>query len=468
MSLKKPQHPLNAAVISIGVIFSWFALMSVLTAVLWHFAVDCAAFTVTLFFAGTLLLAGYALYALKLNSASQVRDRLKALSFLAFLPAILLIAALELWSGYVVSKAHFQRKRLNDYYYGELDDDKLCARLMAGEDPEKEPFKSGSADEIMKSGKVPEFRGVYSGDFATSFGDGGKVYLRMGRELLDRMKEAGEKRNSEEFADCAEKFAKVLNRASGCLRDPENAAVRLGTQFVQVFQEHVTIHFPATSELDRCVAALSWMKENFEPNTLSFITYDTQSVLTGFDKLLDDNSRVGKMVTSDLTPVWSDMDILAGRLFFSARRNRIVNDYSKCMELLNIYRGIASTFTTSVNRKVNAVTNRFDKLSKERRTIVLLYVPDIREQVRSIGKVQHLIENAALAGEIELHRRKNKTLPAKLEEFQTGRIMAFPNSHIDDSKYELVKGRFKDKSGKEYSGYALKDKTGIFVITDRK
>ena len=98
----------------------------------------------------------------------------------------------------------------------------------------------------------------------------------------------------------------------------------------------------------------------------------------------------------------------------------------------------------------------------------LAFVPDFRRAMMDAAWEQHRIDNACLACEIEVFRRVNKRMPKNFEEVQSSRLMTCPNGHIEGSKYTLLKGRFKDKSGREYAGYSLTVPTGSFVITDRK
>ena len=467
MKLKKTRYPLNMAVLSIGMVFCLFSLFSVLTAILWSIGLDCALWTLTGFAVPVILLLGYALYCLRCNAKSMVRDRLKIWSFVMFVPAVLIYVGLELFSGYMVNTANIKRKRLNELYQLSLDDEKLCARLLAGEDPTVEPYKSGSAKEIFKTGSVPQFKGVYSGDFMSSFGDGGKIYMRLGRYAADEMIKAAEKRDSAEFVRHTENMIRVLVKATKCLRDPENSAVVLGREFVDVLQKSVTANFPDREGLLTCNRALSFLRENFEANMFNYVIYDTQAVLSSYDALLKDPSRINRMVNSNLNPLWSDIDLFAARVFPAARRNRLAMDYGAAVDFLNVYRNMAANVFSPISNRIKSYSEQWNKLSSKRCKIALALIPDMRSNLYSIGEVQHKIETAHIAMETEYFRREKKHLPEKLDDIQNSRLMYVPNGHIDGTAYSIVKGKFKDKSGKEFSGYALSVPTGSFVITDK-
>lgn len=459
---------MNAAIIAVGGIFCLFSCFSVLTSVLWAYGIDCAKWSLAGFAVPVLLLAVYAVYCLRCNSKSMVRDRLNYWVLTAFAPALLIYIGLELFTGYQLNTANIKRKRLNEYYYQELDDEKLCSRLLTGADPAAEPYKSGTPEEILKSGKVPQFKGVYTGDLMSSFGDGGKVYLRLGKYTAQKMKKAAEKRDSAEFAEQTGNMVKILVRSAGCVRDPEKSALILGRELCEILQKYVTVHFPDKTGLDKSIEAVNYLRERFEAHLLGYVIYDTQSVLSAYDALLKDPGRISKMVNSDLAPIWSDIDIVAGKLFPAARRSRLVGDYAAAVDMLNVYRSVASTCSSSVTGRLKGISDKLVKLQSARCYVALALLSDMRPELQSAGAVQHLIENAQMAMEVELYRRERNSFPKTLDDIKSGRLMYIPNGHIDGSEYRIVKGKFKDSSGKEFAGYALTVPTGSFVITDHK
>ena len=94
-------------------------------------------------------------------------------------------------------------------------------------------------------------------------------------------------------------------------------------------------------------------------------------------------------------------------------------------------------------------------------------IPDIRPKLYSAGVVQHKIENAYLAIETELFRRNKKRLPDKIDELVNSRLMYGIEGHIDGKAYSIIKGRFKDKSGKSYPGYAVTSTGSSVVVIDK-
>jgi hypothetical protein len=468
MSLKKPQHPLNSAITSLGGVFCIYTIASVVTAILWSKAIDAALWCIIGFTVPSLLLVAYAAYCLRLNARSAVRDRFNYWSLAVFIPAVLVCVVLELFSGYTVNTANLRRKRLNELYLQQLDDEKLCTRLLTGVNAADEQYKNIDPAAIFKTGKVPMFKGVYSGDLASSFGDGGKLYLILGRYAANEMRKAAEKRDSEAFAANVKNMVRVMANAAACIRDPENSALILGREFHDILQSSVTAHFPDKNRLLNCLEALGYLRDVFESGIMSSTLYDTQSVLSRYDKLLKNSSRVNTMVNDDLTPVWSDIDIVAGKLFPLSRRSRLAFEYAAAVDLLNDYRGVVSSVSSSVDSRIKLLNGRFEKLKQNRHFSVLAMVPDIRSQLVKAGRVQHLIENAQMACEVEYYRRSNFRLPASLEDIKSSRMMFIPTGHLDGKDYSIVKGRFKDKDGKTYSGYSLSVPTGSFVITDKK
>lgn len=468
MSLKKLEHPLNAAVLLIGAISFVYAVSATATAVLWSKSINCASIVLPLFSIVTLSLAVLTLYFLRQNAKKAVRDRLNYWTLLSFIPAVLILALLELYSSYLLNTTNVSRNRLNEFYYKELNEELLCGRFMSGENPQAEPYLNGSAEEILKSGKVPRFRGVYSGDFSSSFSDGGKVYLKLGRYALDKLKDAAQRRNSKDFEKYAKLSSKIIYYAARGIRDPERAAIILAKEFTAILQDSVTTNFPETENFDNIVSSLNDLRERFEDAMLGNIIYDTQSTLNRYDALLSKPSSIGQVLDTELSPVWSDTDIIAGKLFPSARRLRLINDYTAAVGYLHICRSVGTSIYSAANSRLEVLNNKLDEMKKNRHFAALAFVPDFRRGMMDAAWEQHRIENACLAGEIEVFRRVNKRLPKNFEEVQSHRLMTFPNGHIEGSKYTLLKGRFKDKSGNEYAGYALTVPTGSFVITDRK
>ena len=468
MSLKKPDRPLNTAVTALGILAVFYSVTAAAVTVLWSQSVDCAVLCLTLFFAGAAVLLIYALYALRLNTRRPVRDRLNCWYLLTFVPAALVLIALELYGGYLLNTVNVRRDRLNDLYYKELDEEKLCTALMTGADPQDEFYQKSSPQEILKSGKVPKFRGVYSGDFATSFADGGKIYLKLGRYSLQQMKIAAEKRDSSAFLKYAKQSARIIVRAAGTLRDPEHAASILAKEFSSILQESLTATFPEGENFKQLLTLLGELRERYENGMLNNIIYDTQAALTRYDALLKKPSTIAKILKSDLSCVWSDADLLAGRLFPTVRRLRIIQDYADAVEYLHICRGVGASTYSVADKRIKALGNALNKMAEKRHFAAEAFAPDFRKHLSEAAWGQHLIENAMLACEVEHYRRENKRLPDKLTDVQSVRITAFPAGHIDGSEYKLIKGKFKDKSGKEYSGYAISVPTGSFVITDRK
>ena len=343
MSLKKPAHPLNCAVISLGILFFFYSCMASVVTMLWYLSIDCTAACIIIFFAGALALSGYALYSLRLNSKRAVRDRLNYWSLLSFVPAAIIISALELYGGYVLNTANVRRDRLNAFFFKELDDEKLCAAFMSGADPQSEPYLSGKPEDILKSGTIPKFRGIYSGDFASSFTDGGKVYLKLGRYTIRKMRESADKRDSENFIKYAGLSSKTICRAAAGVRDPERAAVILANEFISLLQESVTANFPDDKNFPALISSLYELREGFENGMVSNIIYDTQAAVTRYDALLRNCAGISKILNADMTPVWSDADIIAGRLFPTARRLRIIKDYAVGIDYLHVFRGAGSS-----------------------------------------------------------------------------------------------------------------------------
>ena len=468
MSLKKPEHPLNASVLSLGALFTFYAVMSAATAILWSFAVNCAAATVGVFFIGAVLLLAYALYCLRQNSKRAVRDRLNIFTLLAFIPAVLILVAVELYGGYLRNTVSVSRNRLYEYFYKELDEEKLCTEFMSGANPQEEPFLSGKAEDILKMKTVPKFRGVYSGDFASSFSDGGKVYLKLGRYAVSQLKEAAKKGDSAEFVKYGILNRKVIAAASRAIRDPERAAFILADEYAKALQECVTANFPDDRSFEQLTVALADTREGFANNITNNIIYDTQAALNRYDALIKNTSDISRILNADLEPVWSDADLIAGRLFPVARRLRLTQDYAAGMEYLHSLRAVGTSVYSAGSKRIEALSKKLDEIKKQRHFVSLAFAPDIRRHIAESAVAQHRIENAYLACEIELFRRQNKRMPKNFEELHSLRLTGFPDSIIDGSKYTLLKGRFNDKSGKEYSGYALNVPTGSFVITDRK
>ena len=222
MTLKNLKFPLNTAIAAVGMILFVYSICAVVLSCLWQNSADGSLFCVVFFAATALVLLVFAAVSLRENSKRIVRDRFKLLSIVPAAAAVLVIAGLELYNGYNLNTVNVKRKRLHELYYGELDEVKLCTNLLSGTDPAQEPYNSGSAEDILKGG-VPKFKGVYTGDLGNSFGDGGKIYLKLGTYAVEQMRKARAAKDSGAYIKAVELAVKI-NRNAAAAVNPRSGA----------------------------------------------------------------------------------------------------------------------------------------------------------------------------------------------------------------------------------------------------
>ena len=467
MIWKKTKQPLNAAIITIGFILLFYSICAAVLTGMWYNAVDGAVFCVTSFVVVAVLLLILAVLFLRENSKRPVRDRFKYWSLIPSAAAVIVIVCVELYNGYILNTADVKRKRLGEFFYGELDETKLCAALLSGKDPSSEPFASGKAADIIKSEGVPKFKSIYTGDLASSFGDGGNVYTKLGNHSIQLMRDAAAKRDSKAFVEASALSAKIIANAASVLKDPSGAALKLGNDYVQVLQESVTTTFPADSDFEKFLEKLNTLRETYSYSHHRDVVFYTFSILSRFDRLLKKGSAIGSVTDGKGMPLWSDFDLFSGNLFPTARRGRIIADYVQCVSALNVLRVASVSGTMTVKTRIESLNKLFDGFQKKKHFICLALIPDNRARFVMVGAVQRKLEGAHFACEVEFYRRTLKKLPAKLEDAASPRMMSIPVCHIDGSQYQLIKGRFKSASG-VHPGYALQTASGSFVIVDRR
>ena len=464
MSFKKPSHPLNTAIVMLSLAVCLHAVFTILLMALWICKVDCAALLTGVFLLLALLLIAYSAYALYCNTSSMCRDRFQLRSLTGLAVAGVLYAAAGLFNGYCINKINHAKERLEVHYYGILDDDKLCTEIMRGEDPADSKYTEKSPGEILKNG-IPKFRGVYTGSFLDSFGDGGKLYIMLGRYCIAEMKKAYDANDSKAFGTHAQNTAKIIQNASQALRDPEQSARIITAEYISALQECLTSRFPEGRDFEKVVRALAVLHSNFEHNQLKEIVYLTQSVLNRYRSVLDGKEPVSAVMTNQNQTAWSEADLFAAKIFYPAGRNRLINDYGAAIELLNTYRIMRSAGGSSLKDRIKILSARREKLKAARHNIALALIPDIRSALAAPGHAQSLINTAHLAVELELYRRDNGVLPAELSHIENPRLMSIPNGHIDGSAYKIIKGRFlNSRDKKEYAGYAVSVPGYFFAI----
>lgn len=466
MKLKNLKFPLNTAIAAVGMILFVYSICAVVLSCLWQNSADGSLFCVVFFAATALVLLVFAAVSLRENSKRTVRDRFKLLSIVPAAAAVLVIAGLELYNGYNLNTVNVKRKRLHELYYGELDEVKLCTNLLSGTDPAQEPYNSGSVEDILKGG-VPRFKGVYTGDLGNSFGDGGKIYLKLGTYAVEQMRKARAAKDSGAYIKAVELAVKINRNAAAAVNDPANSGVKLGRLFVLALQETVDTDFPADDDFEKLAEEVSSLRESFEYSSFGNVICFTSSILGNFDRLLADNSGIGKMLDRSGAPLWSERELFAGRLFPSARRSRLIKDYQECISAMNLLRGVTSSSTITVKKKIDYLISNAADLRKKKCFVTLALTPELNGRVFEVGAVQRMLEGAHLAIEVEAYRRRHKKMPQSLENVAGGRLLSLPVCHIDGAPYELVKGKFKSASG-VYSGYAVKTQAGSFVIVEKR
>ena len=440
MSLMKPAHPLKSALAALAAAALLYTVFTLLFAVIWKYGINISGILTALFLAAAAVLVFYSAVNFIRYFRSSEREKFSCRTLFLFLPAVLIYAGFELYTGYLSNTAEVNRDKLNKNCFKRLDETKLCEALLSGEDPENPVFhKTGAAE--MLNGRLPRFRGIYTGDLATSFGTGGKIYLRLGRQALAEMKNAAAKRDSAGYHTATVRFAKVLARAAAVLNDPECAAITLAGEFVRRLESDVSMSFPDDDTMYQMSSAVFECRENFESSIMEFTLYVLQGTLSRFDALKSSPGKIDGMLDPAAgNPVWSSSEIFAGSLFPAARRNRLANDYFVCINYLNNQRVSANSVFSTLNSRLEQMKKTNARCRELNARITSSIASDLSPLMTRAALAQTGIENALIALEVENYRRKNKRLPASLEDIQNNLLQSIPPCHADGSAWRLESG----------------------------
>ncbi|MBO5900127.1 MAG: hypothetical protein J6Q80_05265, partial [Lentisphaeria bacterium] len=335
--------------------------------------------------------------------------------------------------------------KLNNSCYKQLDETKLCEKLLTGEDPENEIYLKTAAAKLL-DGNIPKFRGIYTGDLATSFGSGGKVYLRLGRQAISEMKAAAMERSSEAYLAAVKRFSKVLVKSSAVSNDPDRSGEKLVNEFIDRIGQDLSMSFPDNDAMSKMGSMLFECRENFEPYVMDHVINVLQGTLTRFEGLKSSPGKIAGLVNPVTgKPVWSAGEIFAGCVFPAARRNRLVRDYSVCINLLNSQRAVATSAFSPLSRRLEQMKKSYSRCIELNAPITLAVYTDINRLMTTTAFAQTRVENALIAVEVENYRRRNGRMPADLEDIKNSLLQEIPPCHADGSKWNLESGVLSSK-----------------------
>lgn len=440
MSLMKPSRPLKSALSALAIAAFLYSVFTVLLAVIWKYNISISGILSIIFLAAAAVLIFYSAVNFIRHFKSSEREEFSCRVLLLFLPALLILVCLELYTGYQSNTADVNRDKLNNNCFKQLDETLLCEKLLSGEDPENEIYHKTKASELL-NGKLPRFRGIYTGDLATSFGTGGKVYLRLGNQALTEMKNAAAQRNSEAYLAAVTRFAKVLVRAATVPNDPECAATVLAGDFIRSLEREVSMSFPDDKTMSQMSSLLMECREKFESSIMDFSLYVLQGTLSRFDAIKSSPEKVYSMLNPATgNTVWSSSDIFAGSIFPAARRHRLVSDYAVCINYLNSQRASASSVFSNLSGRLAQMKKTNARCKELNANITLAIASDLTPLMIRAALAQTGIENALIAFEVENYRRKNRKMPSSLEDIQNNLLQSIPPCHADGSAWRLESG----------------------------
>lgn len=440
MSFVKPDRPLKSAVTALALTALLYALSAVIVTLVWIYDIKISAALAGVFLAAAALAGVYTVVNLIRHFRSSEREAFSYRLLLLFLPAVLIYAGLELYTGYLSNTADVNLNKLNNSCYKQLDENKLCERLLSGEDPESEFYTKTSAAKLL-DGSIPKFRGIYTGDLATSFGSGGKVYLRLGREAFSRMKVAAMGRDSEAYLAAVKSFAKVLVKAASVSNDPDRSGEKLVNEFIDRLEQDLSMSFPNDDAMGKIGSMLFECRENFEPYVMEHVINVLQGTLTKFEGLKSSPGKIAALVDPATgKPVWSAGEVFAGNIFPAARRNRLTRDYSVCIKLLNNQRAVAGSAFSTLSSRLEQMKKNLSRCAELNAPVTLALYTDIDGLMKTTALAQTRIENALIAVEVENYRRSKKRMPSELDDIKNGLLQEIPPCHADGSKWILESG----------------------------
>ena len=440
MSLAKPERPLKAAVAALAAAAFLYAVFTLLFMVVWRYGIGITGVLTSLFLALEAVLMIYAVWNIIRHAKSSEREKFSCRTLFLFLPAVLIYAGLCLYTGYLANTAEVNREKLNNNCYKQLDETKLCESLLSGEDPEDEKFTKSDAAKLL-DGKIPHFKGMYTGDLTSSFGTGGKVYLRLGKQALAEMKSAASRRDSAAYKNAAERFAKVLVRAAGVVNDPESTAVILAGEFVKRLESDLSMSFPDDQTMLDIASLLFECRERFESSVMNYTLYVLQGTLSRFDTLKASPGKIADILDPATgKPVFSDVENFAGVLFPAARRYRLIYDYTTCINFLNNQRAAASSAFASLSSRLAQMDKDCARCRELNVPLTLALAIDLKPLVTRTALAATGIENALLAVKVENYRRKNKSMPDTLDDVKGSLLQDIPKCHADGSEWRVESG----------------------------
>lgn len=443
----KPERPLKSAVAALALAVLLYSVFTIVFAVVWQNGINLSGVLAGVFLASEAIILFFFAANLVRHLKKSDREVFSYRLLFWFLPAVLLYAGFEFYTGYLSNTAGVNWTKLNNSCYKQLDENKLCEKLLSGEDPENEIYHNTPAAKLL-GGKIPKFRGIYTGDLATSFGAGGKIYLRLGRSALAGMKVAALKRDSKAYLASVKDFARVLVRSAAVPNDPKRSGETLVNEFIDRIEQDLSMSFPDDEAMSKMGSMLYECRENFEANVMDHVLNVVQGTFTRFDALKAAPEKLENLLDPrNGKPVWSEGEIFAGKLFPAARRNRLIYDYSVCIRLLSSQRSAACSVFSPLSKRLEQMKTAYDKCGVLNAPVSRALFTDISSLMSSTALAQTRIENALIAVEVENYRRKNGKMPAKLEDIKNSLLQDIPPCHADGSAWILESGRVSSKAG---------------------
>ena len=437
----KPDRPLKSAVAALALIALLYSIFTLLFALIWRYGVNITGVLAGVFIVLAALPGVFAAVNFIRYRKMAEREVFSCRLLLWFLPALLIYVGFELYNGYLANTADVLREKLNTSCFKQLDETKLCEQLLSGEDPENEIYHKTDASKLL-DGKIPKFRGIYTGDLATSFGTGGEVYMRLGRAAMAEMKVAAMKRDSAAYLDAIARFAKVMARASAVPNDPLRSGATLMNEFISSLESDISMSFPNDEAMKKIASMLFETHENFEARIMNHALNVIQGTFTRFDALKDSPEKISRLLNPVTgKPAWSSAEVFAGKLFPAARRNRLIRDYEVCVRFLGNQRAAAVSVVSNLSLRLEQLKKNYARGCELNVPVTLALYTDISALMISAANAQTRIENALIAVEVENYRRRKQRMPEKLDDIKNGMLQEIPTCHADGSAWQLEVGR---------------------------
>ena len=126
MSIMKPERPLKSAVAALALAVLLYSVFTIVFAVVWQNGINLSGVLAGVFLASEAIILFFFAANLVRHLKKSDQEVFSYRLLFWFLPAVLLYAGFEFYTGYLSNTAGVNWTKLNNSCYKQLDENKLC------------------------------------------------------------------------------------------------------------------------------------------------------------------------------------------------------------------------------------------------------------------------------------------------------------------------------------------------------